>query len=112
MSDVAPFSGPSWDVASPMADLGSPLKNRLDDWFREACELAARRAVRIHAIYIGDDQLPREKAAIALLEEFLGRGYGGNAVVDEVYATPTAEELKDALEDIIDIRRTLRFIGP
>ena len=112
VSDVAPFSVPQWDVSSPTSDLENTLKNRLDDWFRQVCELAGRRGVRIHAIYIGDDQLPREKAAIALLEECVDRGYGSSPVVDEVYATPTAKELKDALEDIFDIRRTLRFIDP
>ena len=39
-------------------------------------------------------------------------GYGGNPVKDEAHATPTAQELNDAIEEIIDIRRTLRFIGP
>ena len=112
VSDVAPFSVPTWLTSSPTADLQDPVTDRLDDWFREACDIAGQRGVRIHAIYIGGDTRPWEKAAISLLEECVDRGYGGNSAVDEVHATPTARELKQAIEDIIDIRRTLRFIGP
>ena len=112
VSDVGPLSDPSWLVSSPEADLKDPILARLDDWFREACSIAGQRGVRIHAIYIGGDTQPWEQAAIALLEECVDRGYGGNSAVDEVHATPTAQELKDVIADIIDIKRTLRFIGP
>ena len=112
VSDAAPFSVPAWLTSSPTADLQDPITDRLDDWFREACSIAGQRGVRIHAIYIGDDTSPWSQAPIALLEECVDRGYGGNPVKDEVHATPTAQELQDTIEDIIDIRRTLRFIGP
>ncbi len=112
VADVAPFSVPTWLWSAPTADLQTPVTNHLDDWFREACDIAGQRGVRIHAIYIGGDTRPHEKRAIALLEECVDRGYGGNPVVDEVHATPTAQELKDAIEDIMNIKRTLRFIGP
>ena len=112
VSDVAPFSDPTWLPVYPTLDLQAPMTERLDDWFREACDLAGRRGVRIYAIYIGDDQAPWEQQAIALLEECVDLGYGGNPAAEEVYTAPTAQELKDAIEDIIDIRRTLRFIGP
>lgn len=112
VSDAAPFSVPAWLTSSPSADLEDPITDRLDDWFREACDIAGQRGVRIHAIYIGGDTQPWEQAAIALLEECVDRGYGGNPVVDEVHATPTEQEMKDAIDDIINIRRTLRFIGP
>ena len=112
VEDVAPFSVPTWLWSSPTADLQAPITDRLDDWFREACDIAGQRGVRIHAIYIGGNTRPHELAAIALLEECVDRGYGGNALEDEVYAAPTANELKDAIEDIMDIKRTLRFIGP
>ena len=112
VSDVAPFSVPTWLWSSPPADLQTPVTNRLDDWFREACDIAGQRGVRIHAVYIGGDTLPWEQRAIALLEECVDRGYGGNPLENEVYATPTAKKLKDAIEDIMDIKRTLRFIGP
>ena len=112
VGDVAPFSVPTWLWSSPTADLQTPIRNRLNDWFREACDIAGQRGVRIHAIYIGDNTRPHELAAITLLEECVDRGYGGNPLEDEVYATPTAQELKDAVEDIMDIKRTLRFVGP
>ena len=112
VEDVAPLTDPAWLRSSPETDLRAPILARLDDWFREACSIAGQRGVRIHAIYIGGDTSPMEKAAIALLEECVDRGYGGNPALDEVHAAPTAQELKDAVEDIIDIRRTLRFIGP
>ena len=112
VDDVAPFSVPTWLWSSPTADLQDPVTDRLDDWFREACDIAGQRGVRIHAIYIGGNTRPHELAAIALLEECVDRGYGGNPLEDEVYATPTAQELKDAIEDIMDIKRTLRFVGP
>ena len=112
VADVAPFSIPSWLTSSPTADLQTPVTDRLDDWFLEACDIAGQRGVRIHAVYIGGDQRPYEQRAIALLEDCVDRGYGGNPVIDEVHATPTAQELKNAIEDIMDIKRTLRFIDP
>ena len=112
VEDVAPLTDPAWSISSPESDLRPPILARLDGWFREACDIAGQRGVRIHAIYIGGDTRPSEKAAIALLEECVDRGYGGNPLQDEVQAAPTARELKQAIEDIIDIRRTLRFIGP
>ncbi len=112
VDNVAPFSVPTWLWSSPAAELEDPVTDRLDDWFREACDIAGQRGVRIHAIYIGGDTRPYEQRAIALLEECVDRGYGGNPLKDEVHTTPTAQELKDAIEDIMDIKRTLRFVGP
>lgn len=110
VADVAPFSVPSWLISSPTTNLEDSLSDRLDDWFRKACDIAGQRGVRIHAIYIGGDTTDWEQAAIALLEDCVDRGYGGNPKISEVHATPTAQGLKDAIEDIVDIRRTLRFI--
>ena len=112
VADVAPLSVPSWPWSDSTGDLEPPLKDRLDDWFREACDIAGQRGVRIHAIYIGGDQRPWEQDAIALLEECVDRGYGSSPAVDEVHVTPTAQELQNAIENIIDIRRTLRFVDP
>ena len=112
VSDVAPFSVPSWAWSSLTADLQDPLTARLDGWLREACDIAGQRGVRIHAIYIGGDTSSFEQASIALLEECVDRGYGGNPRVDEVHVAPTEQALGDAIEDIMDIRRTLRFIDP
>ena len=55
VDDVAPFSLP------PVTGLNNytgryyqrDIPTRLDNWFRRACNLAGRRGVRIHAIYIG-----------------------------------------------------------
>ena len=112
VSDVAPFSLPGWTPPDGNAAVKSGIISRLDDWFREACDIAGQRGVRIHAIYIGRDVQPWEKQAIALLEECVDRGYGSSPVVDEVHVTPTAQALKGAVESIMDIRRTLRFIDP
>ena len=72
VSDVAPFSVPTWLWSSPTADLENPITNRLDDWFREACDIAGQRGVRIHAIYIGGDTRPWEQSAIALPRRLRG----------------------------------------
>ena len=111
VGDVAPFSVPAtWQASSTMRPLQARFRERLNDWLRQACDLAGQRGVRIEAIYIGHDSSPVDKATIARLEDCVDRSHGGNALKHEVFATPTAQELKDALEDIIDIRRTLRFV--
>lgn len=112
VSDVAPFSVPTWPWSDSTSEMEDPITDRLDDWFREACDIAGQRDVRVHAIYIGDDTYEYQKAAIALMEECVDLGYGGNPVKDEVHVAPTADELKDAIEEIMDIKRSLRFIGP
>ena len=95
VSNVAPFSVYAWLRSSPTA---------------EACDIAGQRGARIHAVDIGRDTQPHGRAAIALLEKCADRGYGGNPAVDEVHAMRSARKLKDAVEDIIPIRRTLRFV--
>ena len=95
VSNVAPFSVYAWLRSSPTA---------------EACDIAGQRSARIHAVDIGRDTQPHGRAAIALLEKCADRGYGGNPAVDEVHAMRSARKLKDAVEDIIPIRRTLRFV--
>ncbi len=112
IADVAPFSIPGWTWPDGTSGFREDIVDRLDDWFREACDIAGQRGVRIHAIYIGRDVRPWEKEDIALLEECVDRGYGSNPVVDEVHVTPTAQALKGAVESIMDIRRTLRFVDP
>ena len=111
VSDVAPLSDPSWLISSSPDNLRPTILSRLDNWFLEACDIAGQRGVRIHAIYIGGNTRFWEKNAIALMEQCVDRGYGGNPLREEVYATPTAQELEDAIEDIMDIRRSLRFIN-
>ncbi|MCY3819768.1 MAG: hypothetical protein OXH52_10475 [Gammaproteobacteria bacterium] len=105
VNGAAPFS-----IAATQGQRNRHMRDRISDWFLEACAIAGRRGVRIHAIYIGGNTRPWERAAIELLEECVDRGYGGNAFRDEVHITPTEQELKSTVERIIDIRRTLRFV--
>ena len=112
VSDVAPFSLPSWQASASASNLQTPLTERLRGWTRMACDIAGQRGVRIHAVYIGSDSRPQDKAAIARLEDCVDRGYGGNATKDEVHVTPSEQALKAAIENIVDIRRTLRFVEP
>ena len=107
---ASPFSAASWSPASPVEELKAPLQDRLDEWLMAACNLAGTRGVRIHAIYIGDDKQPWEQRDIAVLERCVDRGYDGNPLVEEVHIAPTQRQLQDAMEDVIDIRRTLRFV--
>ena len=114
VDDVAPFSLPS--ATGLKLNTGRFYKRhidtRLDDWFLQACDLAATRRVRIHAIYIGTRIRPSDLTAISLLEQCIDRGYGGRSGVDEVRVVPTAQALEDAIENIVNVRRTLRFVQP
>ncbi len=110
VSGVAPFSVPSWKVTSPANDLAKPNSERLDDWFLQACRFAGQRGVHIHAIFTGDQYFPGTAENKALLESCIDLGYGGNPQQNELLVAPTAQELKDAIIDVIDIRRRLRFV--
>ena len=114
VDDVAPFSLPATTGLNSYLR-GAYQRNiaaRLDDWFRRACSLAGRRGVRIHAIYIGTRTYGPDLTAISLLEQCVDRGEGGKAGVDEVHVAPTAQALEDAIDNIVNVRRTLRFIQP
>ena len=110
VADVAPFSFPAWSPSDAPTNLQNPLVHRLDDWFLESCRIAGDRGVRIHAIYIGGRSV-HELPHINLLEGCVDRGHMANHRADEVHVTPTAAELRSAIESIISIRRRLRFIG-
>lgn len=112
MEDVAPFSLPHARGLNIFTGLyyRRDITKRLNDWFRQACSLAGRRDVRIHAIYIGTRTSGPDLNAISLLEQCVDRGYGGRAGVDEVRVAPTAQELQDAIDDIVNVRRNLRFV--
>ena len=117
VANVAPFSivqylapttrdgaGTVWD-----GTYQGDMNHRLDGWFLESCRIAGQRGVRIHAIYIGrKNQWTRRN--IRLLEDCVDLGHMGNPSVDEVHVTPTAQELRDAIESIIAIRRNLRIL--
>ena len=112
VDDVAPFSLPTVTGLNNYTGryYQRDIPIRLDNWFRRACNLAGRRGVRIHAIYIGTRTYGPDIAAISLLEQCVDRGHNGKTGVDEVYVAPTAQALEDAIEDIVDIRRVLRFV--
>ncbi len=112
VEDVAPFSLPTVTGLNNYTGryYQRDIPIRLDNWFRRACNLAGRRGVRIHAIYIGTNTYGPDITNINLLEQCVDRGHDGKAGVDEVRVTPTAQDLEDAIEDIINIRRTLRFV--
>ncbi|MDE0056342.1 MAG: hypothetical protein OXP28_11360 [Gammaproteobacteria bacterium] len=111
VSGVAPFSVPTWKASSPWWTPVHYNQRRLGDWLRQACDFAGQRGVGIKAIYIGTDTSSADRSAIAVLEDCVDRSHDGNALRDEVYVTPTSQQLKDAIEDIVDIRRSLRFVG-
>lgn len=112
VDDVAPFSLPTVTGLNNYTGryYQRDIPIRLDNWFRRACNLAGRRGVRIHAIYIGTSIYGPDVTNISLLEQCVDRGHDGKAGVDEVRVAPTAQDLKDAIEDIINIKRTLRFV--
>ena len=81
--------------------------DQLNTWFFDACRLAGQRGVRVDAIYIGE----RSSAAeIAALERCVDAA-GGDPSTDEVYVTPSAEDLKRSFERIFSVRRNLRFLS-
>ena len=100
VDDVAPFSTTSTTGLNRYTGryYQRDVDTRLDDWFRQACDLAGTRGVRIHAIYIGTNTTGPDIAAISALEQCVDRGDGGKAGVDEVHVAPTAQALEDAIE--------------
>ena len=106
----APFAV-DFNVSAPNPEgeaeqIAARFNARLDDWFREACELAGQRRVRISAIYIGE--AAEDSPTRTLLGDCVALA-GGDRDRD-VYVTPTAEELRDTFVDIFTIRRNLRFL--
>ena len=111
VENVAPLYDLQHEPTRAPAELRFSNRDRLNEWFLESCAFAGQRGVRIHAIYIGNSTGAWNQRYMSLLENCVDLGRDGNPNVDEVRATPTAEELQDALEDIIDTRRNLRFVG-
>ena len=83
------------------------LADRLDDWFVDACSVAATRDVRVNAIFIGDRG---SRAAITNLESCVDRT-GGTRGRQDVFVTPDAAALNQAFHDIFVMRRNLRFLN-
>ena len=82
------------------------ITNKLKTWFIESCRLAGERRVRVNAIFIGDRS---QGSDILLLERCVDQA-GGVFGRQDVYVTPTADALVDALGEIFTHRRNLRFL--
>ena len=75
---------------------------RLNQWFIDACGIAAARGIRIHAIFIGDN-VPGNKPHLDGLEACAARAGG------EMLVTPDRDTLKTAMESLVDLERRLSF---
>ena len=103
---VAPFTrGADW-TDTPA---GTMKKQRalLDDWLDDACRLAGERGVSIRVVFLNDE--PSNNTRYQLLEQCIDHA-GGKPNVDEIFATPTQAELRQALERIFRVVRRLRFL--
>ena len=85
-------------------------RQRLDDWFLEACRIAGARDVRVDAIYIGRGGSGlTTRTSINVLEQCVDAA-GGTPGHQDVYVTPTAATLADAFAQLFTVRRNLRFV--
>lgn len=84
------------------------MRSRMDDWLVEACRIAGLRRVRIHAIFIGGDEV-YQAGAIDVLERCVDAA-GGDPDEDEVHLVPTAEAIRDTIVNLFTVRRNLRFL--
>lgn len=85
-------------------------RQRLDDWFLEACRVAGTRDVRVDAIYIGRNTGGLTTTiSIDVLEQCVDAA-GGTPGHQDVYLTPTAAMLADAFAELFTVRRNLRFL--
>lgn len=109
VAGVAPFTRDSTWTDTP---LGTQTKQQalLDDWLLEACSLAGKRDVRIHAIFLDNEPTAAMQARFNVLERCIDEA-GGETGVDEVFATPTQQELNSAFERIFRVERNLRFLN-
>ena len=106
VAGVAPFTRDSSWTDTPA---GGQTKQQaiLDDWLLDACQIAGDRDVRVRVIFLNDR--PGSSTRFNKLEECIDKA-GGEAGVNEVYSTPTQQELKEAFDDIFRVERNLRFI--
>ena len=88
-------------------DINRLTEDPLQDWFVEACAIAAERGVRIHAIFIGNDRAGKND--IKRLEKCVDMA-GGAADHRDVLVTPDAAALANAFAARFAVRRTLRFL--
>ena len=79
------------------------MDERLHEWWDDACAIAAKRNVTVHAVYIGNDD--RWSATHIARLRACTDSTGG-----ETFVTPDAATLDDALGRLIRLKRTLRFV--
>lgn len=116
VADVAPFEIAS--LPESIVGDGSPgtfqrrvqsvLTPRLDEWLLAACRVAGARGVRVNVVFIGNPAYNADN--IALLEQCVDSA-GGDADTDDVFISPSSEDLTAAFQEIFTIRRNLRFLN-
>ena len=106
---VAPFAMRSaWPANARQlraADTG-PLALVGKGWLDDACRLAKERGVEVRAIFIGVAE--DATASVNILRSCI-REAGGTP--DHLYTTPNAAQLKAAMEQVIQLGTTLRFLN-
>ena len=103
---VAPFTRDADWTDTPLGTRNEQ-QEILDDWLKDACRLAGQRGVSIRVVFLND--APADNARYRLLEQCIDSA-GGTANVDDIFATPTQAELREALERIVRVVRRLRFL--
>ena len=109
VAGVAPFTRKATWTDSPTG-VRNGQRGVLDDWLLEACRLAGERDVRIHVVFLDNEPTAAMRARFNVLEQCIDKA-GGTAGVDEVFATPTQQELTSAFENIFRVERNLRFLN-
>ena len=109
VAGVAPFTRKATWTDSPVG-VRSGRRGVLDDWLLEACRLAGERDVRIHVVFLDNEPTAAMRARFNVLEQCIDKA-GGTTGVDEVFATPTQQELTSAFENIFRVERNLRFLN-
>lgn len=109
VAGVAPFTRDATWTDTPKGTQ-SKQQSVLDDWLLDACRLAGERDVRIHVVFLDNEPGEANRTRFNVLEQCIDKA-GGDADVDEVFATPTQQDLSSAFERIFRVERNLRFLN-
>ncbi len=85
------------------AEPTNKMKDRLYEWWDASCTIAASRDVKVHTVFIGDDDQYSAPHINALRR--CSAATGG-----ESFVTPDSATLDNVLGRLIQIRRRLRFV--
>ena len=108
------FDGSPWpardQLTSPYSDWSGGVQTtknlveeRLYEWWDAACAIAATRNVTVHAVFIGNDD--------RWSTEHIGTMRAcTDSTGGETFVAPDAATLDDALDRLIRLQRTLRFV--